>query len=1013
MFEDKLTDNPDLILTIIRNMAIAYQEGFEYRNSISYNNLLIRKDSEISDSSLAILYNAIGYCYMQMTVTDTSLNYFEKAVKINSENNFEDNLAVNYNNIGLNYRNRGLYSKSIDYHFKAKEIYERRNELNELPTVLNNAGVSLQKMGKQEEAKSMFEKAEKIARQYNDEDAVAISMNNIGLVYYNKGDYNKSIEYFEQSLAHMNKKGLVTKKISNLTNLGLSYYNISAYETAFDYFSEALKLAEEYEINSSIINAQNDLGMLYNAWGKNQEALNQYQEALKLAQKLDLQQDISVAYNNIGYLYSCWNDYKKAEEYYKKSIQIDQESGSTILLAQKFGNLGGLNFINENYDEARKNFNKAMELATETGVESYISQNLNNLGNLESTSGNYDKALEYYKKSLELEKKSGREADQAMCYANIASIYVAQGKSDKALEYFYKTLEIRRRLNMKAEIASSLTYVAMLTMDNGEYAKAIEYYNEAIDILEELRKDAPMDVRREYFQQMLDNYYSLAFCYFIEKDIQSAFEIIENSKAKTLYEQIKSASDTTFEDITFDNNSLIGKNTAVFFHGGMNRSQIPAISLTTDSALPYILNKQYLIDTLVNIQKLGIKEKVLKGLNEEQKLHANLYFEGKSMDYYTYETAENAIFENIIEQYRSRLMEPYPKDPEATKIFASVLYRFFVEPFEFNIKGKRNLLIMTDGILGLIPFETLIDNDGKYLVENYDIGYIQSFHILKILKQRIFDNERKEMLAFGGAVYNELTYKEDMAQALTKTENNSRGAFSRLDEEKIDKIRNFAIKDLEENSTLSTTYRLLGLNHWNNLSGSLSEVSNIASIVPGTDTITGDKVTERVFKNLSADGKLKDYKCIHFSLHGMTVPEIPELTALVFSQIADSAKEDNFLRMNEISKLSLSADFVNLSACETGLGKVYYGEGVVGLAQSFLIAGTNSINVSLWQVADQSTAVYMSEMYKLVHQEDYTYFRAINEMKRKFIKGEYDKWWVSPFFWAPFIYYGPIPAAEL
>ena len=94
---------------------------------------------------------------------------------------------------------------------------------------------------------------------------------------------------------------------------------------------------------------------------------------------------------------------------------------------------------------------------------------------------------------------------------------------------------------------------------------------------------------------------------------------------------------------------------------------------------------------------------------------------------------------------------------------------------------------------------------------------------------------------------------------------------------------------------------------------------------------------------------------------------------------------------------------VILSACETGLGKIYSGEGVVGLTQGFLLAGANALAVSLWQVADASTMEFMTGFYKIITSENLTYNEAINKMKREFLKDDKYK---DPFYWACFVYYG-------
>ena len=166
----------------------------------------------------------------------------------------------------------------------------------------------------------------------------------------------------------------------------------------------------------------------------------------------------------------------------------------------------------------------------------------------------------------------------------------------------------------------------------------------------------------------------------------------------------------------------------------------------------------------------------------------------------------------------------------------------------------------------------------------------------------------------------------------------------------------------------------------------------------------GREVSESKIKQLSKDGILQKYKILHFATHGLVLPEIPELSALVLSQFKkEQNNEDGYLTMKEIAGLDINADFVNLSACETGLGKIYGGEGVVGLTQAFLIAGANVLSVSLWQVADESTMKFMFGLYKLVQERGLSYDMSMTEMKRRFIKeGKYS----DPFYWAPFVYYG-------
>jgi CHAT domain-containing protein len=186
----------------------------------------------------------------------------------------------------------------------------------------------------------------------------------------------------------------------------------------------------------------------------------------------------------------------------------------------------------------------------------------------------------------------------------------------------------------------------------------------------------------------------------------------------------------------------------------------------------------------------------------------------------------------------------------------------------------------------------------------------------------------------------------------------------------------------------------------------LKEVHEIKNVISRSNIFTGKNVTEKDIRELSKNWKFNEYKVLHFATHGLVVPEVPELSALALSQFKEKGKEDGYLRTEEIAKMEIKADLVNLSAFDAGVGGIYEDDGLTRLIHSFVLSGAKAVSVSLWRVADESTSQFMATMYGLVQDKGMSYIDAITEVKRQFLNGEFGEKYKAPYYWAPFVYYG-------
>jgi CHAT domain-containing protein len=186
------------------------------------------------------------------------------------------------------------------------------------------------------------------------------------------------------------------------------------------------------------------------------------------------------------------------------------------------------------------------------------------------------------------------------------------------------------------------------------------------------------------------------------------------------------------------------------------------------------------------------------------------------------------------------------------------------------------------------------------------------------------------------------------------------------------------------------------------LPGTESEVKEISQLFASKNFTASSNIRDNASENAIKNNSIGNYNMLHFATHGIVDESNPELSRIFLQET--EGKEDGNLFAGEIYNLRLNANLVTLSACQTGLGKISKGEGVIGLSRALVYAGAKNIIVSFWSVADESTAVLMKDFYRqLLESKNTSYSSSLRKAKLSLIASEN---YSAPYYWAPFILIG-------
>lgn len=593
---------------------------------------------------------------------------------------------------------------------------------------------------------------------------------------------------------------------------------------------------------------------------------------------------------------------------------------------------------------------------------SEIASNYLDIAELYRVRGNHRLAMLYASEALTLSDRAEdkRRAAQASSfaaveYARLNQFEMTEDFRKRAFDYLDK-LEINRRPFATQYV---LTRAAEIAEARGDHPGAVKLYSSAKAVLEEAEdKDIPLirvlRARAEAYARAKE--FNKA-----RHDLERAVGLIEGYREKIDERENRSsfldASQSVFDQMILLNIRAFKRGSEAFKFSEQSRARslLDEFSEQRNASSIRKQLKPFKLDTVQRALPDDVRLLTYSVTSEGTFLFliTRTGFEVAQSD----ATAET--LDRLVTDYVSSLKDIAPLDEVNEK--ASTLYRCLIAPIEHQIRDGKTLCIAPDKALHFLPFAALVDPSGQYLIESCDLTYTPSASALALClaESRAKRASNDEVMAAVGNPY----FNRDQFPQLRDLPHAQREA----------------------------------------------EVS--AALYLKSAILTGrDATKDRV------NAALKDCDVAHLAVHCLVQEKSPWLAALVLADQQpaagasgpdpdnESLRNNGLLYLKEVYAMRLPRTrLVVLSACQSGLGQYYRGEGIVSLVRPFLALGVPAVVASLWAVDSEATSALMIDF----HQERRTNHRRTGDALRDAqIKMAHSGPHKHPFYWAPFISVG-------
>ena len=798
--------------------------------------------------------------------------------------------------------------------------------------------------------KELQRKIQLLEERGNALDTLGAYYHDLGKAYFRYGKYGMAI----QSTLKARAARRAMAQIDYLTlghsclNLGVFYeksQHVHKLDSAIFYYREAVEAYEAIN-HSKLIKASRSLATVLGSKGVYRQAIIYLEDAAQRGRVLQEYIQLGKVLNQLSIIYKETEDYQKGIEVSKEAIacynkfpveQYQLERANTYnSLASNYQGL-------DQYNLALVNYLKAFEISSAIEDQERMFLFLHNIGVCYKRLGEYDLALQAFAESMKIGEGSLTLVDLADFYNNTADIYLSQGDFDRALDFYFRSIAIVLpglskdasfddiQEDMLQNASHKTTLVIRVTNYGQAYhryylhtqnrtylEKALQIYEQADHIMDFMRQEHSMDASKYFWRKKARSIYeaALEICYALD-DHDRAFYFLEKSKSILLLDAMQ-------ED-----------------HA---RATIPAEALAEEKKL----------QEAVELAARNLENKVQQNAEDVAQYRAALLSEQRQLEDFI-SKLEDQYPQYVNLKYKTEVIALAKAQVELLKSGSAMLSYFYgkqnVYLFKLNKKGRSQFLKIEktkDLEDKIVAFAKLFKDDLARRSPPFEDYKRLAYQLFDQLIAPVFDPKEEEVIIIPDGPLSFIPFEALLT-------NRAGERFQSLNylirKQRIRQAYSASVLQMQEGAVRNQYVSLHVAPGFEDQPGMATLVDMNTSSLENLGHFrlqAGVNATLEAFRKQASTSNI-----INLFTHAEAINGLPPKIEFA----------DTCLYLSQLYTMDIPADLVVLGACETSIGKMEEGEGVMSLARGFAYAGARSLVASLWRVNDHHTATLLEDFY--------------------------------------------------